>query len=187
MIAMTPTPTPPSSPTWLDTLDIADKLASVAGLIVAIMGLIAAIHFGRKAVREHSPPSPTVNQPQPETDHEGRHQPTQRPAYMFRADPGKEGLMEMIWTAIGLTFGWIITLGGATGGTPGPEGPMIAMSIGYLIIAAATYHTWATFKFYLATGTPVRLGRWLLACVVSLTLAAVPLFIHIATIPGVLK
>ncbi|MEU4234477.1 hypothetical protein AB0F17_60245, partial [Nonomuraea sp. NPDC026600] len=36
-------------PSWLGPLDVADKVASVLSLLVAVIALIVSIHFARKA------------------------------------------------------------------------------------------------------------------------------------------
>lgn len=72
-------------PSWLDTLDIADKVASVLGLLIAIIALVASIHFARKATRGRAPtPEPgkkPVNhqQPRPSKPQKPKAQPPDKP------------------------------------------------------------------------------------------------------------
>lgn len=169
-------------PAWLESLDIADKVASVLGLLVAITSLIATIRYARQNVHRRT------EQPQHEPDHDVSPRPAPRPVYAFQNEPGKEGQGEMIWTLAGLAVGWMLLLMGVFArNSYGVPGGFMTIMVGYLILAGATYHTWATDKFYRAVGTPARLGWWGLAAFLSMILAGIITVTYTLTNPDILR
>ncbi|MEV6154939.1 hypothetical protein AB0L53_31820 [Nonomuraea sp. NPDC052129] len=173
-------------PAWLESLDIADKVASVLGLLVAITSLIATIRYARQSV--HRRTEQPQDEPEEPANHDVSPRPAPRPVYAFQNEPGKEGQGEMIWTLAGLAMGWILLLMGAFArNNHGVPGGFMAIVLGYLVIAGAAYHTWATDKFYRAVGTPARLGRWGFAVFLSMILAGIIAVTYMFTNPGILR
>ncbi|WP_431928588.1 hypothetical protein [Nonomuraea jabiensis] len=151
-------------PSWLDTLDIADKLASVVGLLVAIAALAHAVRSSRDFLVRRG--EPAAEESTGDLDTVGEADEHQSPPQWFNQPP-PDGRAEARWTLIGLATGWflLIVSTGWLSQHPVPRDTQVmALILGEVVLTFTYYHTWASAKYYAVTrGIPSKM--WLVRTV----------------------